>query len=143
MDNLKGSENKPNIMEKAMGRMMGGSTAATHDHPVQIEIGQEYGRTQFSDMALKHYEATRGQRTTLDAAEYHVVKNGYLREWVCMGQCNVGIQILKNPMMKQMMETYRHDVCEPNVTEMATLLQQGGYALPEPYNGERDMKSVE
>ncbi len=59
-----------------------------------------------------------------------------------MGQCNVYIQLLKNPMPKQMMETYRHDVCEPNVTEMRNLLEAGGYSLPTPYNAERDAKSV-
>lgn len=137
-------ENKPNIMEKMMGRMMGGSTApAEHDHPVEIEVGNEYGRTQFSAMPLEHYNATRGERTTLDASEYYVVREGYLREWVCMAQCNVHIQLLKNPMMKQMMETYRHDVCEPNLTEMRNILDHGGYDLPAEYNAVRDMKSVD
>ncbi len=60
-----------------------------------------------------------------------------------MGQCNLYIQLLKNPMLKQMMETYRHDVCEPNVTEMKDLLDAGGYGLPAPYNAERDAKGVQ
>lgn len=137
-----GTQNPPNLLEQAVGRMMGGTTAEG-DQQVDIVVGVEYGRTPYSEMPLKHYEGTRGTRQRLDAAEYFVVTQGYLREWACMGQCNVYIQLLRTPMLKQMMETYRHDVCEPNVTEMRNLLETSGYALPAPYNAERDAKSVQ
>ncbi len=106
-------------------------------------IGQEYGRTPYSGEHEKMYVGTAGKRNTLDAAEYYAVTQGYLREWVCMGQCNLYIQVLKNPMLRQPMETYRHDVCEPNVTEMHALLEAGGYALPAPLNAQRDARSLE
>ncbi|MDP9312138.1 MAG: hypothetical protein M3R24_14845 [Chloroflexota bacterium] len=106
-------------------------------------IGQEYGRTPYSGEHEKMYVGTAGKRNTLDAAEYYAVTQGYLREWVCMGQCNLYIQVLKNPMLRQSMETYRHDVCEPNVTEMHALLEAGGYALPAPLNAQRDARSLE
>jgi hypothetical protein len=91
----------------------------------------------------KLYEAMRGTRQTLDASEYAVVTQGYLREWVCMGQCNLYIQVLRNPMLRQSMETYRHDICEPNLTELRTLLEAGGYGLPAPFNAVHDARSVE
>lgn len=62
------------------------------------------------------------------------MSQGYLREWVCVGQCNLYIQVLGNDMLRQMMETYRNDVCAPNLTEMKDLLEAGGYELPAPYN---------
>ncbi|MDP9312125.1 MAG: hypothetical protein M3R24_14780 [Chloroflexota bacterium] len=139
---MEGKQEAPNFIEKAVGRVMGGSTAAGDQQP-QIVVGAEYGRTPYSGEAEKMYEGTRGKRQTLDASEYYVVTQGYMREWVCMGQCNLYIQVLKNPMIKQSMETYRHDVCEPNVTEMYELLQAGGYTAPAPYNAQRDARSIE
>lgn len=137
-----GEQEQPNIVERAVHRVLGGSTAKG-DERVDIVVGQEYGRTPYSGEALKYYEQTRGTRQSLDASEYHAVTQGYLREWVCMAQCNLFIQLLKNPMLKQMMETYRNDVCAPNQAEMKDLLEAGGYALPAPYNAERDARSVE
>lgn len=74
---------------------------------------------------------------------YYVVTQGYLREWVCMGQCNLYIQVLESPKLREMMEVYRHDVCEPNQTEMKNILDVGGYELPAPYNAIHDAKSVD
>lgn len=110
---------------------MGGSTGEGDQQP-QIVTGQEYGQTPYSEEALKWYESTRGSRSTLGASEFYAVTQGYLREWVCMGQCNLYIQTLKNPMIRQSTETYRHDVCEPNLTEMKNLLEQGDHELPAP-----------
>ncbi len=137
-----GQQKTPNIVEKAVGSMMGGSTA-TIDRPNEIVIGQEYGRTPYSEEAEKWYEGTRGKRTSLDAAEFHAVNNGYLREWACMAQCNLYTQVLENAMLRQSMETYRHDVCEPNLAEMKELLDAGGYELPAPYNAETEARTVD
>ncbi len=137
---VSGDQAQQNPIERVVSRMMGGSTAEGDQHP-DIVVGQEYGRTPYSGEAEQAYEGTRGKRRSLDAAEYYVVTQGYLREWVCMGQCNLYIQVLRNPLLKQMMETYRHDVCEPNVTELRDLLEAGGYALPAPYNAVRDARS--
>jgi hypothetical protein len=122
-DQLHGEPHDQNILEKAASRLMGGSTEGGDQQP-QIVIGQEYGRTPYSDEPLKLYESTRNNRTTLDAGEYYAISQGYLREWVCMGQCNLYIQALKNPKLRQSMETYRHDVCEPNLTELKVLLER-------------------
>jgi hypothetical protein len=121
---------------------MGGSTAPGDERPA-IVVGQEDGRTPYSGESERLYEARRDKRTSLDASEYYAVTQGYLREWVCMGQCNLHIQVLRNPMLRQMMETYRHDVCEPNLTELRDLLAAGDYALPAPYNAEHDARSVD
>lgn len=142
MDNLQGKENTPNILEKAMGRMMGGLTAQSGDEKIDIVTGQEYGRTPYSEEAEKAYTSTFGQRTTLDASEYYAVSMGYLREQVCMAQCNLGIQVLKSDKMRETMHTYRHDVCEPNLKEMKDLLEAGGYALPMPYNAHTESRSL-
>jgi hypothetical protein len=114
-EELKGTQSKQNIVEKAVSRMMGGSTAEGDQHP-DIVVGQEYGRTPYSGEPEKVYDSMRNKRETLDASEYYAVYYGYMREWICMGQCNLYIQVLRNPMIRQSMETYRHDVCEPNVT---------------------------
>lgn len=67
----------------------------------EIEVGKEHGRTQFSEEAEKHYEKTLNSRSSLDASEYYAVTMGYLREHVCMAQCNLFIQILKDPKLRQ------------------------------------------
>lgn len=141
-DELKGTQSQKNIVEKAVSRVMGGSTAEGDQHP-DIVVGQEYGRTPYSGEAESAYEGMRNKRQTLDSSEYYAVTQGYLREWVCIGQCNLFIQVLRNPMIRQSMETYRHDVCEPNLTEMKLILDAGGYKLPAPYNAVRDAKSPE
>ena len=136
-------QSKQNVMERAVGRMMsGGETAETGERP-NIVVGQEYGQTPYSEEALKMYESRRGKRQTLSASEYYAVTQGYLREWVCMAQCNLFIQVLKNPMLRQSMLTYRHDVCEPNITEMKNILDKGGYEPPAPYNAETEARSLE
>lgn len=89
------------------------------------------------------YESTRNKRQVLDASEYFAVTNGYLREWLCMGQCNLFMQVIRSAKLRDSMMTYRHDVCEPNVTEMKLLLDAGGYSLPAPYNGIHDAKSLD
>lgn len=137
MNEIKGTQQKQDIMEKAMSRMMGGPAPAGGG-AVEVVTRQEYGRTPYSSEAEKMYEATRGSRAALDASEFYAVTQGYLREWVCMAQCNLYIQVLHNPMLRQSMVTYRNDVCSPNLTEMKQLLEAGGYALPAPYNGESD-----
>lgn len=143
MEEIKGSQTKQNIVEKAVSRMMGGPSPEGGGGGVQIVTGQEYGRTPYSDEAEKMYEGTRGSRTTLNASEFYAVTQGYLREWVCMAQCNLFIQVLHNPMLRHSMVTYRNDVCAPNVTEMKQLLEAGGYTLPASYNGESDSLSDE
>ncbi len=140
-EELKGTQSKQNIVEKAVSRMMGGSTAEGDQHP-DIVVGQEYGRTPYSGEPEKFYDSMRNKRETLDASEYYAVYHGYMCEWVCMGQCNLYIQVLRNPMIRQSMETYRHDVCEPNVTEMKLILDADGYTLPAPYNAVTDAKSM-
>jgi hypothetical protein len=138
----RGKQERQNPVEKAVARVMGGSTSEGDQQP-EIVVGQEYGRTPYSDMPLKHYEQTRGERNSLTAPEYYVVTEGYLREWVCMGQCNLYIQALRSSKLREMMEIYRHDVCEPNQTEMKNILDEGGYELPAPYNAIHDAKSVD
>jgi hypothetical protein len=129
-----GEQNTRNIVERAAGRMMGGRTAHV-DSDVDVVVGGEYGRRPYSEEAEDWYERTRGKRETLDGSEFYAVSNGYLREWVCMGQCNLFIQLLQQPPLRASMETYRNDVCVLNLTELKELLDQGGYQLPAEYNG--------
>lgn len=51
--------------------------------------------------------------------------------------------MLKNPMIRQSMLTYRNDVCSPNLAEMRDLLEAGGYQLPASYNGEDQASGLE
>jgi len=139
-EEMQGTQSKQNILEKTVSRVMGGSTSEGDQHP-NIVVGQEYGRTPYSAEPEKKYEGMRNTRTTLNSSEYYAVTQGYLREWVCMGQCNLFIQVLRNPMARNSMEVYRHDVCEPNLTEMKMILDGGGYTLPAPYNGVHDARS--
>ncbi|MBA9079082.1 hypothetical protein [Rufibacter quisquiliarum] len=143
--NLQGEESSQNIFEKAIGSMMSGGTYNTGEQgeDIQIVTGQEYGHTPYSEMAEKAYASTYAKRATLDASEYYAVTQGYLREQVCMGQCNLFMQVLKNPMLRESMLVYRHDVCEPNVKEMKDILEAGGYALPAPYNAHTDARSID
>lgn len=46
-------------------------------------------------------------------------------------------------MIRSSMLSYRKDVCEPNVTEMKQILENGGYRLPAPYNAVSDAKSLD
>jgi hypothetical protein len=140
---LKGKEMKQNFIEKTVSKLAGGTHSTDSPKDIDIQVGREYGRTQYSAEAEGMYEKMRNTRKTLDASEYYAVTQGFLREYVCMGQCNLYIQTLKNPMIKKSMETYRHDVCEPNLTEMKNILEEGGYELPAPYNAKTDAKSVD
>ncbi len=99
-----GEQSGQNPIEKVVGRMMGGATAEGDQQP-RIVVGEEYGRTPYSGEAVGMYEGTRGKRQALDAPEYYAVTQGYLREWVCMGQCNLYIQVLRNPMLRQSFTT--------------------------------------
>jgi hypothetical protein len=110
---------------------------------VHIEIGRPEGKTQYSDYAEQFYEKQRKNRDALSASEFWVVHEGYLREWVCMGQCNLYIQAAQEQDVKQAIEIYRHDVCEPNLTELQTILEQDGYMLPKDYNAKSAAKSVQ
>jgi hypothetical protein len=140
---LEGNEMKQNFIEKTVSKLAGGTHNSGSPKDIDIQVGREYGRTQYSEEAESMYEKKRHTRKTLDASEYYAVTQGFLREYVCMGQCNLYIQVLKNPMIRESMEVYRHDVCEPNLTEMKNILEEGGYELPAPYNAKTDAKSVE
>jgi hypothetical protein len=107
-----------------------------------MTIGQEKGRTPYSDVPLQWYESQRNIRQKLNASEYYMVTQGYLREWVCMGQCNLYIQAANDPMIKKTIEIYRHDVCELNLTELKVILENGNYRLPAEYNAITESKSV-
>ncbi len=127
-NNLSGKESHQNIMEKAVGGMMSGGSHNVDAHPdYTIEVGNEYGLTQFSEEANTTYGSTRGSRSTLDASDYYAVVMGYLREHVCMGRCNLYIQVFKTHA----------------VTEMRNILQDGGYELPAPYNGVADASDID
>jgi hypothetical protein len=108
-----------------------------------IEIGTPEGRTRYSRFADERYEKRRHDRDSLSSGEFTLVMEGYLHEWSCMGMCNLYIQGAKDPDVKRALETYRHDVCEPNLTELTTILKKDGYKLPQPYNAESESKSVE
>lgn len=72
-----------------------------------------------------------------------MVMEGYLHEWACMGMSNLYIQAATDADLKHAIETYCHDVCEPNLTELKVVLDGGGYMLPHPYNVESESKTVQ
>ncbi|WP_158633665.1 DUF3231 family protein [Tautonia sociabilis] len=108
-----------------------------------IEIGKPEGRTQFSGYAERLYEERRDERSSLSSSEFTMVMEGFLHEWACIGQCNLYIQAAEDPEVKEAVLTYRHDVCEPNLTEMKAILDGPGYMEPQPYNAETEHKSLE
>jgi hypothetical protein len=57
--NTTGEQSTKNILEKGVGRVVGGSTSQGDQNP-DIVVGQEYGRTPYSEMLLKHYEHFAG-----------------------------------------------------------------------------------
>jgi hypothetical protein len=98
----------------------------------QIEIGRPEGRTQYTGTPERYYEQQRRDGGPLSASEYVHVLQDYLREWVCMGQCNLYIAAARDDELKDIIGVYLKDVCDPNVMEMQTLLEKGGYELPLP-----------
>ncbi len=117
---------------------MQGNTAVDH-----AEIGQPEGRTRYSDYADRYYAKARAGATSLSASEYVAVVEGFLREFVCMGQCNLYIAAAKDPQIKEAIGVYLRDVCYPNLREMKKILEDDGYRLPAPYNAVSDAKSLE
>jgi hypothetical protein len=71
-EDLKGTQSQQNIVEKAVSRMMGGSTAEDDQNP-DIVVGQEYGRTPYSGEAEKAYDSMRNKRQDLDSSGYYAV----------------------------------------------------------------------
>lgn len=108
-----------------------------------IEIGTPEGRTRYSKFADDRYAKRKHDREGLSSAEFSLVVEGYLHEWSCMGMCNLYIQGAKDPEIKLALETYRHDVCEPNLTEMNTILDSGGDKAPQPYNAVTESKPIQ
>jgi hypothetical protein len=98
----------------------------------QAEIGRPEGRTSYSDYAERYYAQAGAGRSELSASEYVAVVEGFLREFVCMGQCNLYLAAVKDPQIKEAIKTYLEDVCNPNIYEMKKILEDGGYALPAP-----------
>ncbi len=95
--------------------------------PTQTDLDS---RTEDSPFAEQRYEKRRGDRRALSASEYAVVTQGYLREWVCMGQCYLYIQSAADEKLAEAIKVYLGDVCDPNFSEMKALLEDNGYALP-------------
>ncbi|ACL42468.1 hypothetical protein Achl_4517 (plasmid) [Pseudarthrobacter chlorophenolicus A6] len=98
----------------------------------ETETGRPEGRTQYSSEPEKIYDAQRRPGTPLGAGEYVHVLEGYLREWVCMGQCNIYIATARDQELKELISLYEKDVCDPNIAEMQELLESSGYTVPLP-----------
>nr|WP_015061140.1 hypothetical protein [Pseudomonas sp. K-62]BAM13976.1 hypothetical protein [Pseudomonas sp. K-62] len=98
----------------------------------QSEIGSPEGRTSYSSYADRYYERARDGATSLSASEYVAVVEGFLREFVCMGQCNLYIAAARDTQIKEAITVYLNDVCYPNLHEMKRILEVDGYMLPAP-----------
>jgi predicted nucleotidyltransferase len=109
----------------------------------QVEIGRPEGRTSYTDYAERYYEDARGKRESLSASEYVAVVQGFLREFVCMGQCNLYIGSARDPEIKEAIKVYLEDVCNPNIHEMKKILEDGGYKLPAPLEEATSPNDVE
>jgi hypothetical protein len=100
--------------------------------PQQVEVGQPEGRTSYSEYAERFYSQAGAGRKSLSASEYVAVNEGFLREFVCMGQCNLYLAAVKEPKIREAIRIYLDDVCNPNIHEMKNLLEKGGYPPPAP-----------
>jgi hypothetical protein len=87
-------------------------------------------RTKFSDIPEARYEEHRDERDELSPSEFAMVIQGYLREYICMGQCALHIAVAKDPELKKLIDIYTKDVCAPNLESLKDILQKGGYKLP-------------
>jgi hypothetical protein len=94
------------------------------------DVDQVPGKTENSGYAEERYRKHHGDRTSLSSSEYTAVIEGVLREYVCMGQCNMYIAAAKDPEIKQAIKTYLMDVCMPNFMSLKKILQDGGYDVP-------------
>lgn len=92
----------------------------------EIETGKPEGKTRFSGSAERFYEEKRSERGSLNSSEFSLAVEGYLYEWACTGMCNLYIRAAKDPEVKETVLTYRHDVCEPNLTELKAALDGNG-----------------
>lgn len=98
----------------------------------QAEIGRPEGRTQYTDYAERYYERTRGERKSLSASEFVAVVEGFLREFVCIEQCNLYTASARDSQIKEAINVYLNEVCCPNLHEMKAILESNGYMLPAP-----------
>lgn len=96
----------------------------------QPEIGRPEGRTSYTKYAERYYERAGKGRQSFNASEYVAVVEGFLREFVCMGQCNLYIGSAKDPELKETIKNYLEDVCNPNIMELKKLLDEAGYKHP-------------
>jgi hypothetical protein len=103
--------------------------ATVIDH---AQIDDPIGRTTFSDFPERVYAEAREESGHLSASEYVAVVMGFMREYVCMGQCNLHIAAAQDPDIKEAIGIYLNDVCYPNLHEMKRILEEGGYMLPAP-----------
>lgn len=55
-DVMDGEQNKEGLVEKVVGRMMGGSTDKVKSGGVEVMGGTEYGRTPYSEEPERFYE---------------------------------------------------------------------------------------
>ncbi|KGB55092.1 hypothetical protein FG91_01502 [Sphingopyxis sp. LC81] len=98
----------------------------------RAEINEPLGRTAFSDFPERLYTQANQGNGSLSASEFVSVVMGFLREYVCIGQCNLHIAAAKDPDLKEAIRIYMDDVCFPNLHEMKKILEDGGYMLPAP-----------
>ncbi len=95
--------------------------------PTQIDLDSRTDQTPYAE---ERYERHRSDRDGLSTTEYSALVLGYLREYVCMGQCNLYMQSCEDPEIREAIETYLSDVCDPNFSEMRALLEQADMKLP-------------
>lgn len=98
----------------------------------EAEIGRPEGRTEHSGVAEERYNRYRTDTGPLQAGDFVQLTQGYLREWVCMGQCNLYIAAAQSDALKELIGVYLQDVCDPNLAEMQKYLEDHGYTVPIP-----------
>lgn len=98
----------------------------------RAEINEPHGETANSDFPKRLYGEARAGNGSLSASEFVSVTMGFLREYVCMGQCNLHIAAAKDLELREAIRIYLDDVCYPNLHEMKKLLEDGGYMVPAP-----------
>jgi hypothetical protein len=123
---MSGEQNTPNVVEKAVSRMTGGSTRATTAAVSTSSSAASTAALRTATSRSGGMRAPRGSRRSLNGPEFYAVSPGYLRNWSCLGQCSLHLQVLQHQMLRRSMLTYRNDVCAPNLTELKRIIDDGG-----------------
>jgi hypothetical protein len=91
---------------------LGSTGKSRRDKSSQTKLKQDVRKAglRTGDRAERYYSQAGADRDDLSASEYVAVVEDFLREFVCMGQCDPYIAAAKDPKIKEATEVYLDDV---------------------------------